>query len=197
MFFTPESPAWLVKQNSPKSMQDGDGSHFSVAYLKDPAVLRPLLIAIILAGTQQACGIDVILFYTNEIVSSASQSIEPSIQAIIAGAAQVVFTFVAALLIDRAGRRVLLLASSTISLIGMLLLIASYVLQEQKSPALDDLSWLPAISLSIFVAGFSFGLRPVPWLLMVELLPARAGGRGRTERKVQLAMCVPGDKILP
>ncbi|XP_003744321.1 solute carrier family 2, facilitated glucose transporter member 8 [Galendromus occidentalis] len=203
MIFIPESPAWLMKQNSPKSMvsealyfffgrtafaesqrellmesKEGDGNNFSVAYLKDPAVLRPLLIALILAGTQQACGINAILFYTNEIFSSASRSIEPSIQVIIVGAVQVVFTFVAALLIDRAGRRVLLLLSSTISLVGMLLLIAFYVLQEQKSPALDHLSWLPAISLSIFVAGFSVGLGPVPWLLMGELLPVRARGVG-------------------
>ncbi|XP_028966645.1 facilitated trehalose transporter Tret1-like [Galendromus occidentalis] len=186
MSFIPESPALLMKQDSPKSMvsealcfffnrtasaesqrellmerEDNDGSRFSVAYPKDPAVLRPLLIALILAGTQQARGTNVILFYMNEIFYSASQSIEPSIQVIIVVAVQVVFTFVTALLIDL-GRRVLLLVSSTISLIGMLLLIASYVLQGQKSPALDHLSWLPAISLSIFVAGFSFGLGPVP-----------------------------------
>ena len=201
--FMPESPTWLVKQNMPDSMvmkalhylfgrtafaeaqrdvlletKRGERNDFSMAQLKAPEVLRPLLIAFILAGIQQACGINAVIFYTTQIFGAASQKLDASTQTIIVGAVQVLFTFLAAILIDRAGRRVLLLVSGAFSLLGMSMLIAFYILQERRSSVVDHLGWLPATSLSIFVAGYSVGLGPIPWLLMSELLPVRARGAG-------------------
>jgi len=84
-------------------------------------------------------------------------------------AAQVVFTALSCVLMERVGRRALLLVSSACMTLTTFVLSYYYLAQ--------DISWLSAApevalaALVFYIFGFSLGLGPVPWLILVELFP--------------------------
>jgi len=115
---------------------------------------------------QQFSGINAVIFYSGSILQTAGLD-----NANVGGAfvmlAQVVFTGVSIALMDRAGRRPLL----TLSAVGMALsgLALAAFFFNHKKPA-----WLALASLLLYIAFFSLGLGPVPWLFMGEIFPAHA-----------------------
>ena len=81
-------------------------------------------------------------------------------------AVQVGFTFVSMVLMDRAGRTVLL-GLSAFGMAAACLALAYFYLSDKK-PA-----WLALASLMAYMAAFSLGTGPIPWLFMGEIFPAR------------------------
>jgi sugar porter (SP) family MFS transporter len=146
--------------------------------LLDPVVRRPLIVGIGLAIFQQVTGINTVIYFAPTIFQAAGFS--DASAAILAtagvGVVNVLLTLVAIQLIDKAGRRALLLTG----LAGMgacLLLLALGFLIGSSSPALG---WITAASLAAYVGFFAIGLGPVFWLLIAEIFPlyfrARAMG---------------------
>lgn len=88
------------------------------------------------------------------------------------------YFLVSAFIVDKAGRRILLLLSGIIMSISMAALGAFfYIFSEANEPVdpdlRDKLGWLPLTSLIVFMTGYSIGYASVPFLLLGELLPAR------------------------
>nr|XP_028570613.1 solute carrier family 2, facilitated glucose transporter member 8 isoform X3 [Podarcis muralis] len=119
---------------------------------------------------------------------------ESGAASIIVGSIQVFFTAVAALIIDRKGRKVLLVVSGFIMAISAAIfaiyckmalpvpinsshanppssILSAAVVEEEHR-----LAWLAVLSLGLFVMGFALGWGPIPWLLMSEIFPLRARG---------------------
>jgi sugar porter (SP) family MFS transporter len=143
--------------------------------LLDPVVRRPLIVGIGLAIFQQVTGINTVIYFAPTIFQAAGFSSASA--AILAtagvGVVNVLLTLVAIQLIDRAGRRALLLTG----LAGMgvcLLLLALGFLIGSSSPALG---WITAVSLAAYVGFFAVGLGPVFWLLIAEIFPLYFRGR--------------------
>lgn len=92
---------------------------------------------------------------------------------IIIGVVNFMSTFVATILIDRLGRKILLYMSS----VGMTLTLASlgafFFVRDVQAVDLKELGygWIPLACLVIYVVAFSVGFGPVPWLMMGEILP--------------------------
>lgn len=82
---------------------------------------------------------------------------------------QVVATFVSTIVVDKLGRRILLLASGTVMALSTTALGVYFYLKDQDQTSVDNLGWLPVVSLCIFIIMFSIGYGPVPWLMMGEL----------------------------
>jgi SP family facilitated glucose transporter-like MFS transporter 8 len=93
--------------------------------------------------------------------------------AMIVMATQVAMTVVACLLIDRAGRVVLLLTSAA----GMTLCCATmgafFYMKEVQG---TQVNWLALVSLIGYIVSFSLGLGAIPWVLMGEIFPAKLRG---------------------
>ena len=84
------------------------------------------------------------------------------------------FFLVSLVVIDKAGRRVLLVASGGVMFLSLSVIGAYfYVIDEIDSSMEMDLSWLPLAALITFMIGYSIGFATVPFILMGELLPAR------------------------
>lgn len=86
---------------------------------------------------------------------------------------------VSSLLVDRLGRRTLLLISESIMCISLFALGAFFYVKEDPSsdPAVvASIGWLPLVSLITFIAAFGIGAGPIPWLLPGEILPAKVKG---------------------
>ena len=87
---------------------------FSTSEFLKPSIYKPLLISVFLMFFQQWSGINAVMFYTVEIFQTANLPFSPNVSTVIIGAVQVGATFLAVLLMDRAGRRVLLLLAGKI-----------------------------------------------------------------------------------
>ena len=73
--------------------------------------------------------------------------------------------------IDKIGRRVLLLISTLLICLSTAGVGTFFRLKEAEDPIVPQLGWLPLASFIIFIFVFSIGLGPVPWVLLVELMP--------------------------
>ena len=107
--------------------------------------------------------ISAVIFYTSDIFASAGTGIDESLATIIVGVMQVVATFVASLVVDRLGRRILLLISDSVMALCTLLLGVYFYMQERDKSSVENLGWLPIVAVCIFIVTFSIGFGPVPW----------------------------------
>lgn len=120
-------------------------------------------------------GINVVIFYANEIFKASNTKIDPETATIIIGIVQVVMTYASGLLVDRAGRRVLLLVSDSIMAVCLLALGTFFYAQEKKWNT-DEVGWVPLVSLSVYISVFSLGFGPIPGIMMGELFSPEAKG---------------------
>jgi SP family galactose:H+ symporter-like MFS transporter len=139
------------------------------------AARLPLIVGIGLAVFQQVTGINTVIYFAPQIfqpsgLSSASAAILATAGI---GVVNVVMTLVAIWLIDRVGRRVLLLTG--IAGMGVSLCVLAVAFLLGTGPALG---WLTAASLAAYVGFFAIGLGPVFWLLISEIFPLAVRGRG-------------------
>lgn len=85
---------------------------------------------------------------------------------------------VAASVVDRCGRRFLLLVSEALMVLALTLLGLYFHLKSQNGGVMPPgLGWLPVTSLAIYVLSYSVGLGPVGYTLMGEILPLQVKGR--------------------
>ncbi|XP_061360938.1 sugar transporter ERD6-like 4 [Gastrolobium bilobum] len=200
LYFIPESPRWLAEMGMTKkfeaSLQTLRGSRVDItmeaqeiqgslasnntsthgiqlADLKKRGYWFPLMVGIGLLMLQQLSGINSVFFYSSKIFSRAG--IYSSDAATFGlGAIQVVMTGISTWLVDKSGRRILLVVSSSVMTLSLLLVATSFYLEAVVS---DDahirqmLAMLSVVGLVALVIGFSLGIGPIPWIIMAEILP--------------------------
>jgi sugar porter (SP) family MFS transporter len=133
------------------------------------ARLRPLLlIGLALAIFQQFVGINTVIYYAPTILADTGLTDSASItQTVFVGVTNVLFTIVAVLLLDKVGRRTLLLIGVA-GLTVALLILAAYFWSTTLQ---DHASYLALGGLLLYVAAFAVGLGPVFWLMISEIYP--------------------------
>ena len=194
MLFLPESPRWLARRGHQEKarailsrirgtsdvsaeMQEIDRSlahadeRGRLSDLFAPSVRPALVVGIGLAIFQQVTGINTVIYYAPLIIQSAGISSESG--AILAtagiGVVNVLMTIVAMWLIDRVGRRPLLLVGTA----GMVATLGLLGLAFHMSGKSSGLVWLAVISMMVYVASFAISLGPIFWLLISEIYPLK------------------------
>lgn len=119
---------------------------------------------------RQVNGINAVIFYTVDIFQETGGILSPFLATIIVGIVQVVATYISSLLVERTGRRVLLLFSNVTMAVCHLLLAVHFYF-KQMGDDLRTFDWLPLLCVATFIAGFNIGFGPLPWVMMAELLP--------------------------
>jgi SP family galactose:H+ symporter-like MFS transporter len=134
----------------------------------------PLIIGIMLAALQQVTGINTVIYYAPTIFQFAGLgSAESAIFATLGvGIVNVVATLVALWLIDRVGRRPLLIVGEA----GMALSLVALGFGFFWHGAHGATGWITAASLMAYVGFFAVGLGPVFWLIIAEIYPQRIRG---------------------
>ncbi|CAH2059088.1 unnamed protein product, partial [Iphiclides podalirius] len=128
-------------------------------------------ICCVLLAVQQFSGIGAVLFYMNTIFGAAGSELDPSIATIVVGAVQVLASMVTPLVVDRLGRRILLLISTSGTATGLVLLGTYFLLNEQNSPVIPSIGFLPILSLVVFIVAYCWGVGPLPFAIMGEMFP--------------------------
>ncbi|XP_063595968.1 facilitated trehalose transporter Tret1-like [Penaeus indicus] len=195
VFFAKESPNFLLSKGkldkATESLQHFRGKDYNIqtelnmlqqtvedakrnkASFKDllkPYILKPLLISLTLMFFQQYSGVNPVLFNLTTIFEDSGSTISDSISSITIGVVQVLATLLATVLMDKAGRKLLLIVSASMMALSLTALGEFfYVKMEDEAWAVETLGWLPLASLIIFIAAFSIGYGPIPWLMMGEL----------------------------
>ena len=84
---------------------------------------------------------------------------------------QTVATFSEMFIVDKVGRRILLVISGLGCAFG-LGVMAVFSLMDSYDPTISaEYGWLPLVTLLFYIVSFSFGLAPIPWLMVPELTP--------------------------
>ncbi|KAJ9573973.1 hypothetical protein L9F63_008631 [Diploptera punctata] len=122
---------------------------------------------------QQLTGIDAVIYYTVDIFNDAGTSLSPFLCTIIVGVLQLISTYIPSLIVDRAGRRILLILSELGMAVSLLVLSLHFWMQDNKMDVLWS-GWIPLIAVNAFIIAFSIGFGPLPWLIMAELLTTEA-----------------------
>jgi MFS transporter, SP family, galactose:H+ symporter len=194
MLFLPESPRWLLRRGRhesarttlarvrgtpdvakemleiEQSLAHSEGKD-RVSDLFAPSVRPALVVGIGLAIFQQITGINTVIYYAPVIIQSAG--ISSASGAILAtagiGVVNVLMTIVSMRLIDRTGRKPLLLTG----IAGMAVTLGLLGLVFRMSNHNGALAWLAVLSMMAYVASFAISLGPIFWLLISEIYPLK------------------------
>jgi MFS transporter, SP family, arabinose:H+ symporter len=135
------------------------------------AFRRPLLLGIMLAGLQQISGITPLFSFLPEIFRSAGTATgDAFFQSVLVSLINLLFTLFALWLVDRAGRKTLILVGTTLQCISFALVGWFYHIHGSGLAVL--------IFVMSFVAGHAFGNGVACWVIISEIYPTKVRGRG-------------------
>lgn len=190
LFTIPQSPRWLALKGRHAEAKDvlhriapDIGEEEERAILATPQTgtqtlgwrlyRKPILLAFAIAAFNQLAGINAILYYINDIFAAAGFSkVSSDQQSILIGATNLLFTLPALYLIDRIGRKSLLLIGS----VGLFATLMGTALILSSGQHQNLLIWM----LIGFVAAFAFSQGAVIWVYISEIFPTEVRARGQS-----------------
>ena len=140
---------------------------------------RALIIGFVLSANLQFCGLFAVLTYTVNIFQEAGSDLSPNIATILIGALQLSGSCASSLLIDKAGRKILLLISN-LCMATCLLIIGGFFFFKNQGSDVSNFGWVPVGSLSVYIVANSLGLAPVTFLMVSEIFEPQVKGRAIT-----------------
>ena len=194
LFLIPRSPRWLVQKGCPleaRAVLELIGEEHVDRVLDDmTAAVQlehqygqerlfavrnrfPVFLAVSIAMFNQLSGINAILYYLNDIFARAGFSkVSSDLQAVAIGATNLLFTMLAMSIIDRVGRRTLMLIGS----VGTSLCLAGVAVIFRTGRHEGLLVWL----LIGFIAAFAFSQGAVIWVYISEVFPTAVRAKGQS-----------------
>ena len=132
---------------------------------------RPLLLGIMLAGLQQISGVTPLFSFLPEIFRAAGTATSDAFfQSVLVSLINLLFTLFALWLVDRAGRKTLILAGTSLQFVSLALVGWLYHVHGSGLAVL--------VFVMSFVAGHAFGNGVACWVIISEIYPTKVRGRG-------------------
>ena len=199
MLFVPETPRWLMKYSDDETAIDSlrwlrgaspeiyeeynemqilfncqeREKRLTLADFRKPSLVKPLVISLGLLVTQQLSGINAIIFNVHTLFQHAGFRGHAAVPCIVIAGVQTLSSLLPALLMDKAGRKLILVLSGIFMSVGCILFGVYYYVLDHSN---KDMAWLSLLGMCIYYISFSVGWGPVPWVVMAEIFPVRARG---------------------
>ena len=201
LFLNPFSPRWLIangrideaKNVIEKCGADSDDIDEEVKEIQNSLIMesseakeplfskkymKPILLAVSIAMFNQLSGINAIMYYAPHIFKMAGAGAELALlQTIAVGGTNLIFTMLALLVIDRFGRKKLMLIGS----IGYIISLGAtaYAFYSFGSDFNESEIWIVLVGLIVFIASHAFGQGAVIWVFLSEIFPNKVRARGQ------------------
>lgn len=201
MFLTPDTPRWLTARGRldearavlsslgtdaggvEREIQEIVSSLDSAHHAADEPLLTakykiPIMLAVAIAMFNQLSGINAVLYYAPEVFRKAGAGHDAALlQAVAMGGTNLVFTMLAMTVIDRFGRRKLMLAGSVGYILSLGITAGAFYTYGKQFTTTGSLIVL--VSLMFFIASHAFGQGAVIWVFISEVFPNRVRARGQ------------------
>ena len=198
MYFLPETPRWLVSKDRDdearrvlshtrteeeieqelqeiRQTEDEEAEQAGYGELLASWVRPVLVVGIGLAVFQQFVGINTVIYYAPTIIKSTGLANVASVLATVGiGVVNVVMTVVAILIIDRVGRKPLLLVGLAGMTVSLVILGAAFALSGLSG----IVSWVTLAGLMLYIASFAVSFGPLLWVMLPEIFPLNVRGTG-------------------
>nr|XP_022900728.1 facilitated trehalose transporter Tret1-like [Onthophagus taurus] len=159
----------MIRETIGKDKENA-GKFFDV--FKSKGTTKAFLISNALMLFQQLSGINIILFYAQDVFSAAETDLPDEVPPMIVGAVQLISSFVVPVLVEKWGRKMLLLCSAAGMTIATIPLGLYFFLKEQTDVDISGISWLPILALVVYLFTYNSGFGPLAWTVMAEILPS-------------------------
>ena len=199
LFATPRSPRWLVAHGNSteaaavlrslgaasveKEVQEIEESlAFERHSIQEPLLQKtykqPVLLAVAIATFNQLSGINALMYYAPHIFQMAGAGEASALlQAVAVGGTNLVFTIAALAVIDRFGRRKLMIAGSIGYIVSLAATAAAFYTYGTDFDEFG--SAMVLLSLLVFISSHAFGQGAVIWVFLSEIFPNRVRARGQ------------------
>ncbi|XP_054263648.1 facilitated trehalose transporter Tret1-like [Macrosteles quadrilineatus] len=201
VFFIPESPIYYLQKNKDEeakaALQWFRGSEYNIdeefsrkkkdieeakalkltiyEAFSSKSAKKGLLICMGVMFFRQFSGASGIIFYNNVIFQEAGSSLSPNLQTILMGVTDLTTTCLSSTVVDRLGRRPLLLFSDFAMSICTFF-IGAFFFMKDRDYDVSYITWVPVTFLCTFCLAYSSGFGPLPWVLLGEIFPRRIAG---------------------
>ena len=188
LFFIPESPRWLTKEGLEKEALDvlnvvagaANSDHelqevkkslaeksTSLKELLHPSLRRVLIVGILFSLFAHITGIDTIIYYGPIIfLESGFKTDSALLASVMIGITNLIFTFVGMAMVDKAGRKFLLLVG--LAGMGISMMLVGFCMQSDMISAKWTLLWIMT-----YIASFAMSIGVVIWVYLSEIYPTR------------------------
>ena len=157
-------------------------------FIKAPVLYRPLIIGSMVMILRQFSGINAVLGYCHWIFQTADIK-DASLVSIIISITLIVFTLLSAVIVDKCGRRILLILGG-FSMFVMMLLLGLYfditvfgtplegqvTVFNHRTVPVSKISWLAVTCIITFISMYSLSWGPISWMLLGEFFSPKARG---------------------
>lgn len=141
--------------------------------LSSPATRKAFIIILVQFFFYQMSGVNAVAFYTTSIFIDSGIEVDPYIATICVSAGQLLVAFAVIVLVDRFGRKFLLVTSEVLMFLGMFG-IGTYFKLIEYEVDMSNFRWIPVVCIASCSIAFSFGLGPVTFILLGELFTQSA-----------------------
>jgi sugar porter (SP) family MFS transporter len=188
LVFAPESPRWLMrkgmkaealailekvggKAHAKQEMEEIQNTvnepSLPISYLFKGNMRKVFFLGLMLACLQQVTGINAVIYYAPVIFAKTGS--DPFLQTVLVGLVNLTFTFVAIWLIDKVGRKPLMLYGAAGMGVSLLLLVFAFITNQLAG-------YLVLISILGYIASFAASLAPIMWVVVTEIFPNKMRG---------------------
>ncbi|KAF5305813.1 hypothetical protein FQR65_LT07552 [Abscondita terminalis] len=191
-FLVPESPYfYMIKQDDVKAKQNMERFNKNIDFdsvrnalneqkIKNgkwyelftvPSNRKSLCIVIAIKIFQQFSGFISFVFYAQTLFRESKDDVDPIILLSAYYLLQLLVMIINGVIIDKVGRKPLLVASMCTVVVSLLIVSIYFTLDNMTEIEVSDYSWCPVFGLFLYIIGYTLGLQNIPYLIISEVFP--------------------------